>query len=119
MTSNVVKTRLTTATGVISSQTPVTLANTQTVTIYGPNRLDSLEDVVANTELDGGVLVYDATIDKYVVEVLSANQVPVVPITVAPANNETGTVGQMLIDGNYLYICVANNAWKRTALTSY
>jgi len=33
------------------------------------------------------------------------------------ASNETGTVGQICWDANYIYVCTATNTWKRTALT--
>jgi|GEM_PF-3730583 len=31
----------------------------------------------------------------------------------------TGTTGQMCWDGDYVYVCVAPNTWKRSALTSW
>lgn len=31
----------------------------------------------------------------------------------------TGTVGQMYVDENNIYICVANNVWKKTALSTF
>jgi len=50
-----------------SDKSPVTLKNFPTNT----SRLDSLKDVVATGEIAGAVPVYDATIDKYVVQKLS------------------------------------------------
>lgn len=38
----------------------------------------------------------------------------------APANSSAnGTVGQIAYDSSYMYICVANNTWKRVSLGSY
>ena len=38
----------------------------------------------------------------------------------APASSASpGQVGQVAIDENYLYICVAVNTWKRVALTVF
>jgi hypothetical protein len=37
-----------------------------------------------------------------------------------PANSTSnGTVSTFCYDSNYLYVCVANNTWKRTALTTW
>ena len=58
--------------GVINTTEPVVLKNTPTlVSGTGVTRLDHLQDVDANAELQGATLVYDATIDKYVVEKLN------------------------------------------------
>ena len=38
----------------------------------------------------------------------------------APANaTATGTPGQIRIDANHIYVCVANNTWKRAALSTF
>lgn len=49
------------------------------------------------------------------------------PALTAPANSGTvpptaaaqGIVGQMASDGNFLYVCVGKNSWKRIALTAF
>lgn len=45
------------------------------------------------------------------------------PISVASAPPETaiseGQEGQITWDGNYVYVCIATNTWKRVALTSW
>lgn len=35
------------------------------------------------------------------------------------SNSSSGNVGQISWDGNYLYVCVATNQWKRTQLLSW
>jgi hypothetical protein len=30
----------------------------------------------------------------------------------------TGTAGQIAVDANYIYVCTAENAWKRVAISS-
>lgn len=35
------------------------------------------------------------------------------------ANNATGTVGQIVWDTSYIYVCVGTNSWKRATLNSY
>jgi len=38
----------------------------------------------------------------------------------APANSSAnGVAGQIAYDSNYVYVCVANNTWKRLSLGSY
>ena len=38
----------------------------------------------------------------------------------APASaSATGTAGELRYDGDYVYVCVATNTWKRTALTTW
>lgn len=40
--------------------------------------------------------------------------------TDTPANSSAnGTTGTIAWDASYVYICVANNTWKRTALSSW
>lgn len=51
---------------VITSSTPVTLKNISTK----EGRIDQLLDVNAINETDGATLVYDSSIDKYIVEKL-------------------------------------------------
>jgi hypothetical protein len=31
----------------------------------------------------------------------------------------SGTAGEIATDGNYLYVCVATNSWKRAALNAF
>lgn len=38
----------------------------------------------------------------------------------APATSASaGTGGQIAFDANFLYVCIAKNTWKRTALVSF
>jgi hypothetical protein len=38
----------------------------------------------------------------------------------APASSsDTGTTGDIKFDGDYIYICVATNTWKRAMLTTW
>jgi hypothetical protein len=52
--------------GQIQASAPVTLRTT-------PSRLDQLDDVIENSPVDGSVLVYRASDDKYIVQQLSLN----------------------------------------------
>jgi hypothetical protein len=39
--------------------------------------------------------------------------------TVPPAANSPGTTGQISWDANYVYVCIATNTWKRTAIATW
>jgi len=66
-------------------------------------------------DIDSGkIFVYlvDAWVDT------SSSTVPVA--TLAPAHaNSTGIKGQIAYDSSHVYVCVANNTWKRANLTSW
>lgn len=43
-----------------------------------------------------------------------------VSFTNPPATStSTGTSGQIIVNGGYLYVCVATNSWVRSAITSW
>lgn len=57
--------------GIINTSEPVVLKNVPTlISGTGINRLDHLQDVLPEGETQGATLVYDAAIDKYIVEKL-------------------------------------------------
>lgn len=60
--------------GIIDSTVPVTLKNLPSIG-NGITRLDNLTDVVANGEIDGATLVYDANTDKYIVKTLTMEEI--------------------------------------------
>ena len=42
------------------------------------------------------------------------------PLSPTPiANNATGSAGQIKIDADYIYVCIADQNWKRVALSSF
>lgn len=59
--------------GIIDTTTPVILKNNPVM--GAASRLDRLTDVVANTEIDGATLVYNALNDTYVVQKLDLSNV--------------------------------------------
>ena len=59
--------------GTINTSTPVVLKNNPT--IGGVTRLDRLNDVVANSEVNGATLVYNSSNDTYVVKKLDLSDV--------------------------------------------
>lgn len=44
---------------------------------------------------------------------------PIDSANVPATSTSAGVEGQSAQDGNYLYICVATNTWKRIALTAF
>lgn len=59
--------------GVIDTSSPVVLKNNPVM--GAATRLDKLTDVVANNEINGATLVYDASTDTYVVQRLDLSNV--------------------------------------------
>jgi len=59
--------------GVIDTAVPVVLKNNPVIS--GVTRLDRLNDVIANNEIDGATLVYNSTDDTYVVKKLDLSDV--------------------------------------------
>lgn len=60
--SPVLTVKVSTGGGLQQTAAPLTIQN-----ISKSNRLDTLADVDASSEIDGGFLVYDAPSDKYVI----------------------------------------------------
>jgi hypothetical protein len=51
---------------------------------------------------------------------LTATQFKLSALNTAPSSaTDTGTLGEIRYDANYMYVCVATNTWKRTALSSW
>lgn len=49
----------------------------------------------------------------------SAQLISPVPSTPPASSTASGISGQIATDGDYLYVCVGANQWKRTPLTSF
>jgi hypothetical protein len=45
--------------------------------------------------------------------------ISITPEGSAPANNATGTAGQIILHGDYIYVCIATDTWKRAHLSNY
>ena len=59
--------------GILDTSVPVTLKNNPS--LIATTRLDRLTDVVANNEISGATLVYEASTDKYFVKKLDLSDV--------------------------------------------
>ena len=50
---------------------------------------------------------------------ITINGSAVVPFTTPASSTATGTKGQIAVDANYIYVCVATNTWKRVGLSTW
>ena len=51
---------------------------------------------------------------------VEATQFKLSALNTAPSSaNDTGTLGEIRIDANYIYICTATNTWKRVAIATW
>lgn len=56
----------------------------------------------------------------HVVDEVSSSKLRLANTTNAPASAiAAGTTGEIRVDSNYIYVCVANNTWKRSALSTW
>jgi hypothetical protein len=51
--------------------------------------------------------------------IISGDSVTVVTPKTPSSSTDTGTAGEIAWDANYVYVCVANNTWKRSAISSW
>lgn len=79
----------------------------------------SAKNYLAGTTLIG--TTSDDTINKLqVTGSVKATQYRLSALNTAPASaTDTGTLGEIRIDANYIYICVATNTWKRSAIATW
>lgn len=74
------------------------------------NALPSYSGNIASLTITGNLTVSDIEVDGNIF--LSNNYIP----TLA---NSTGDSGQIAYDSSYVYICIANNTWKRANLVAW
>jgi len=73
-------------------------------------------ETMANFHYNGAVELYhDGTLRLKT----AAKGINVTPEGSAPANNATGTAGDIALHGDYVYVCTDTDTWKRAALNSY
>ena len=79
---------------------------------------------LANGDISGVGIDTSATANKLVKRdangAITSSQYKLSALNTAPASpTATGTTGEIRIDANYIYICVATNTWKRVALSTW
>jgi hypothetical protein len=72
-------------------------------------RLDTSGRLLLGTNIDaGGALLQ-----------INGNRIRVGVAKTPSSASDTGTLGEICWDSNYIYVCVATNTWKRTAIASW
>jgi uncharacterized RmlC-like cupin family protein len=113
----------TTSRGVVQIGEHITVSNASTISIAEANNTQhGVMMVGTNLSVDSGVVSLASTIGT---DVTFANGTTsftgnVIVTSTAPANSTAnGTIGQVAFDTDYIYYCVANNTWKRAALSTW
>ena len=80
--------------------------------------------VNANTTLNGTTTTVTANLNSTGVTTLNQlvvanNQIQISTRATVSANTDTGTLGQIRFDTDYIYVCVDTNTWKRVAISSF
>ncbi|UKO99350.1 hypothetical protein [Nostoc sp. UHCC 0870] len=95
------------------STTDVGSSGTSFQNITEKMRLSGLGNLLIGTTTDNGNKLR-------VAGTAEATQYRLSALNTAPASaTDTGTLGEIRIDADYIYVCVANNVWKRSALTTW
>lgn len=81
------------------------------------------EGATDNNHFNGKVLIKTTTDAGYELDVNGtsrANKFQLSALNTAPAtSSSTGTLGEIRIDANHIYICTATNTWKRVAIATF
>lgn len=72
---------------------------------------------VAGAATVAGAVIAQATLNVSGVATFGAS--PIIPTATPASAGAAGTAGTVAWDGNYVYVCVATNTWKRSALSSW
>lgn len=76
-----------------------------------------------NNFFNGKVLIGTTTDAGYKLDVVGtsrANKFQLSALNTAPAtSSSTGTLGEIRIDANHIYVCTATNTWKRVAIATF
>lgn len=91
--------------------------------LYGEvdeNFRDLLEDTDLQRVLtNGNIANLDLTANTFYANNVTANAVTITTAKTPLTAADVGVQGQIAWDANYIYVCVANNTWKRSALTTW
>lgn len=96
----------------ITDTLSVTGASTfnSTLSVSGAATLNSTLSVSGTATITGATTINSA---------LKCNSLAITSPTIPTASTSTGVKGQICYDSSYLYVCIATNTWKRTALSSW
>jgi hypothetical protein len=108
--------------GVVKVDNSTIVINNGTISSVGSNSVIPPSST-APLSPTNGQLWYDTESGKIFVYITDAwvdtnTSIPLAgPAPLHP--NSTGTTGQIAYDSGYVYICVATNTWKRSALSTW
>jgi MinD-like ATPase involved in chromosome partitioning or flagellar assembly len=95
---------------------PESSAQTQTISVNNFIKATSNNLLIANTSQRGVVQVDGVTINTAANGMLSVVGISNAAPETAISN---GTPGFISYDSSYIYVCLANNNWKRVAISSW
>lgn len=95
--------------------------------VYIGNRAGPSSGIVINNKLyisnENGTPLIGGDFSAKTVSIdgaITVTQFNISTLNTAPASaTATGTLGEIRYDANYMYVCVATNTWKRSALTTW
>lgn len=94
------------------SLSSINLLPSGSIEATGPFRIGGLTD---NTTFEA-----NGSITQNGAAKITANQYNLAALNTEPANaSATGTLGEIRITANYIYVCTATNTWKRAALSTW
>lgn len=79
-------------------------------------------DSTLNHYINGSVVIGTATLSGYKLDVNGSFRTSsfYLGLLSTPASaSATGTVGEIRIDANYIYVCIATNTWKRASIATW
>lgn len=80
----------------------------------------NVQTLTVNVATITTVNVQAITTNTFVSETATVNSIFTMTTALTPANSTAiGIQGQIAWDVNYIYVCVANNTWKRTAMSTW
>jgi hypothetical protein len=94
-----------------NTSTVKTTLNAQTIATYSPNG--------EATTVGSQAAPFD-NVYAYNIHAVSGFSGPLLANTAAPTSvSSTGTAGEVAFDSTHIYVCVANNTWRRANLTTW
>lgn len=106
-----------TASGANSTLINLKLANSSVMNVNKNGTL-TVSTVVANGVISNVLTADSVVANSLTSSTITANSINLV--SAVPSNSTaTGIRGQIATDSSFIYVCTANNTWKRSALTAY
>ena len=97
--------------------TDVISANGDVLTLEASNVQIILDDTGSSVTVSGAELMVNQSISTQLVQ---AGQYTIPFLNTAPATaTSTGTLGEIRYTAGFIYVCIATNTWRRTALTDW